>query len=120
MRPRKSLPQTLHREKRWETRKGAEVEGRGLSFPLSPSHVGGRLGNLGFGWVPSPPLDPRAGGGGRVAHSAGEGTLRAIAVPFLLQRSGFGWFSWFRSKPPNKAAPSGDEDSPDSPDSEVA
>lgn len=34
------------------------------------------------------------------------------------KRSGFGWFSWFRSKPPDKAAPSGDEDSPDSPDSE--
>ncbi|XP_039737343.1 protein transport protein Sec16B isoform X3 [Pteropus medius] len=35
------------------------------------------------------------------------------------KRSGFGWFSWFRSKPPDKAPPSGDEDSPDSPDSET-
>lgn len=35
------------------------------------------------------------------------------------KRSGFGWFSWFRSKPPDKTPPSGDEDSPDSPDSEV-
>uniref|UniRef100_A0A673UVN1 Protein transport protein sec16 n=1 Tax=Suricata suricatta TaxID=37032 RepID=A0A673UVN1_SURSU len=31
--------------------------------------------------------------------------------------SGFGWFSWFRSKPRNNASPSG-EDSSDSPDSE--
>ncbi|XP_057585523.1 protein transport protein Sec16B isoform X2 [Hippopotamus amphibius kiboko] len=33
--------------------------------------------------------------------------------------SGFGWFSWFRSRPTNDASPSGDEDSSDSPDSEV-
>lgn len=32
--------------------------------------------------------------------------------------SGFGWFSWFRSKPTGNASPSGDEDSSDSPDSE--
>ncbi|XP_071076163.1 protein transport protein Sec16B isoform X3 [Desmodus rotundus] len=32
--------------------------------------------------------------------------------------SGFGWFSWFRSKPTHSASPSGDEDSSDSPDSE--
>ncbi|XP_063651202.1 protein transport protein Sec16B isoform X1 [Pan troglodytes] len=32
--------------------------------------------------------------------------------------SGFGWFSWFRSKPTKNASPSGDEDSSDSPDSE--
>uniref|UniRef100_A0A8B9WRI5 Protein transport protein sec16 n=1 Tax=Bos mutus grunniens TaxID=30521 RepID=A0A8B9WRI5_BOSMU len=32
--------------------------------------------------------------------------------------SGFGWFSWFRSKPTHNASPSGDEDSSDSPDSE--
>ncbi|XP_069336352.1 protein transport protein Sec16B isoform X3 [Eulemur rufifrons] len=32
--------------------------------------------------------------------------------------SGFGWFSWFRSKPANNVPPSGDEDSSDSPDSE--
>ncbi|KAM7054103.1 protein transport protein Sec16B isoform 7-T12 [Molossus nigricans] len=31
--------------------------------------------------------------------------------------SGFGWFSWFRSKPTHSVSPSGDEDS-DSPDSE--
>ncbi|KAK2084825.1 Protein transport protein Sec16B [Saguinus oedipus] len=33
--------------------------------------------------------------------------------------SGFDWFSWFRSKPTKNASPSGDEDSSDSPDSEV-
>ncbi|KAL1774915.1 transport protein Sec16B isoform X1 [Sigmodon hispidus] len=32
--------------------------------------------------------------------------------------SGFGWFSWFRSKPANSASPSGDEDSSDSSGSE--
>nr|XP_010334397.1 protein transport protein Sec16B isoform X1 [Saimiri boliviensis boliviensis] len=32
--------------------------------------------------------------------------------------SGFGWFSWFRSKPTKNASLSGDEDSSDSPDSE--
>ncbi|KAL4674784.1 hypothetical protein H8959_018718 [Pygathrix nigripes] len=32
--------------------------------------------------------------------------------------SGFGWFSWFRSKPTKNASPSGEEDSSDSPDSE--
>ncbi|CAO2637365.1 Protein transport protein Sec16B [Lemmus lemmus] len=32
--------------------------------------------------------------------------------------SGFGWFSWFRSKPANSVSPSGDEDSSDSSDSE--
>ncbi|KAL2771257.1 protein transport protein Sec16B [Daubentonia madagascariensis] len=32
--------------------------------------------------------------------------------------SGFGWFSWFRSKPTNNVSPSGDEDSSDSPNSE--
>nr|XP_031291578.1 protein transport protein Sec16B isoform X1 [Camelus dromedarius] len=32
--------------------------------------------------------------------------------------SGFGWFSWFRSKPATHASPSGDEDSSDTPDSE--
>ncbi|ELK37157.1 Protein transport protein Sec16B [Myotis davidii] len=32
--------------------------------------------------------------------------------------SGFGWFSWFRSKPTHSTSPSGDEDSSDSPDSE--
>uniref|UniRef100_A0A8C8Z1H5 Protein transport protein sec16 n=1 Tax=Prolemur simus TaxID=1328070 RepID=A0A8C8Z1H5_PROSS len=32
--------------------------------------------------------------------------------------SGFGWFSWFRSKPTNNVPPSGDEDSSDSPNSE--
>ncbi|KAH0514713.1 Protein transport protein Sec16B [Microtus ochrogaster] len=32
--------------------------------------------------------------------------------------SGFGWFSWFRSKPANSASPSGDEDSSGSSDSE--
>ncbi|CAH6789344.1 protein transport protein Sec16B [Phodopus roborovskii] len=32
--------------------------------------------------------------------------------------SGFGWFSWFRSKPSNSVSPSGDEDSSDSSDSE--
>ncbi|XP_076403883.1 protein transport protein Sec16B isoform X1 [Peromyscus maniculatus bairdii] len=32
--------------------------------------------------------------------------------------SGFGWFSWFRSKPANSESPSGDEDSSDSSDSE--
>uniref|UniRef100_A0A2K6QKP3 Protein transport protein Sec16B n=1 Tax=Rhinopithecus roxellana TaxID=61622 RepID=A0A2K6QKP3_RHIRO len=31
---------------------------------------------------------------------------------------GFGWFSWFRSKPTKNASPSGEEDSSDSPDSE--
>ncbi|KAB1260334.1 Protein transport protein Sec16B [Camelus dromedarius] len=36
-----------------------------------------------------------------------------------LQSSGFGWFSWFRSKPATHASPSGDEDSSDTPDSEV-
>ncbi|XP_062048959.1 protein transport protein Sec16B isoform X3 [Lepus europaeus] len=34
------------------------------------------------------------------------------------KRSGFGWFSWFRSKPTENAPHSGDEDSSDSPDSE--
>uniref|UniRef100_G1P8H3 Protein transport protein sec16 n=1 Tax=Myotis lucifugus TaxID=59463 RepID=G1P8H3_MYOLU len=34
------------------------------------------------------------------------------------QSSGFGWFSWFRSKPTHSTSPSGDEDSSDSPDSE--
>ncbi|XP_016830371.1 protein transport protein Sec16B isoform X2 [Cricetulus griseus] len=32
--------------------------------------------------------------------------------------SGFGWFSWFRSKPANSVSPSGDEDSSDRSDSE--
>ncbi|XP_031514169.1 protein transport protein Sec16B isoform X2 [Papio anubis] len=32
--------------------------------------------------------------------------------------SGFGWFSWFRSKPTKNASPSGEEDSSDSPDCE--
>uniref|UniRef100_A0A2K5LGX8 Protein transport protein Sec16B n=1 Tax=Cercocebus atys TaxID=9531 RepID=A0A2K5LGX8_CERAT len=32
--------------------------------------------------------------------------------------SGFGWFSWFRSKPTENASPSGEEDSSDSPDCE--
>ncbi|XP_036891123.1 protein transport protein Sec16B isoform X2 [Sturnira hondurensis] len=32
--------------------------------------------------------------------------------------SGFGWFSWFRSKPTHSASPSEDEDSSDSPNSE--
>lgn len=32
--------------------------------------------------------------------------------------SGFGWFSWFRSKPANSTSPVGDEDSSDSSDSE--
>uniref|UniRef100_A0A1U8BR35 Protein transport protein sec16 n=1 Tax=Mesocricetus auratus TaxID=10036 RepID=A0A1U8BR35_MESAU len=32
--------------------------------------------------------------------------------------SGFGWFSWFRSKPANSVSPSGDEDSSDISDSE--
>ncbi|XP_041518570.1 protein transport protein Sec16B isoform X1 [Microtus oregoni] len=32
--------------------------------------------------------------------------------------SGFGWFSWFRSKPANSTSPSGDEDSSGSSDSE--
>ncbi|XP_015996723.2 protein transport protein Sec16B isoform X3 [Rousettus aegyptiacus] len=69
------------------------------------------------------------------AHSASEGSTASVkedegessdeaeekSSPNTTQgekKSGFGWFSWFRSKPPNKAAPSGDEDSPDSPDSE--
>lgn len=120
MRPRKSLPQTLHRWEKVGDAKGCRGGGSGSFLPAVPVPRGGQTWESGFRLGPSPPLDPCAGGRGRVAHSAGEGTLRAIAVPFLLQRSGFGWFSWFRSKPPNKAAPSGDEDSPDSPDSEVA
>lgn len=39
-------------------------------------------------------------------------------MSLVLQSSGFGWFSWFRSKPTN-ASPSADEDSSDSQDSEV-
>uniref|UniRef100_A0A8D1LYU6 Protein transport protein sec16 n=1 Tax=Sus scrofa TaxID=9823 RepID=A0A8D1LYU6_PIG len=45
--------------------------------------------------------------------------LPTTVLPLPFQSSGFGWFSWFRSKPTGNASPSGDEDSSDSPDSEV-
>ncbi|XP_078212372.1 protein transport protein Sec16B isoform X5 [Callithrix jacchus] len=44
-----------------------------------------------------------------------RGTLRDGKE--CTKSSGFGWFSWFRSKPTKNASPSGDEDSLDSPDS---
>uniref|UniRef100_A0A8D1M1H6 Protein transport protein sec16 n=1 Tax=Sus scrofa TaxID=9823 RepID=A0A8D1M1H6_PIG len=44
--------------------------------------------------------------------------LPTTVLPLPFQSSGFGWFSWFRSKPTGNASPSGDEDSSDSPDSE--
>uniref|UniRef100_A0A8D1KL26 Protein transport protein sec16 n=1 Tax=Sus scrofa TaxID=9823 RepID=A0A8D1KL26_PIG len=50
---------------------------------------------------------------------ARRGDLPTTVLPLPFQSSGFGWFSWFRSKPTNNASPSGDEDSSDSPDSEV-
>lgn len=99
---------------------GCRGGGTGSFLPTVPVPSG--RADLGI-WVSvlSPPClsTPVLGWGGHISHSAGEATLQAIAAPLLLQRSGFGWFSWFRSKPPDKAPPSGDEDSPDSPDSEV-
>ncbi|XP_058130762.1 protein transport protein Sec16B isoform X2 [Dasypus novemcinctus] len=40
------------------------------------------------------------------------------AVTENTKSSGFGWLSWFRSKPANNASPTGEDDSSDSPDSE--
>ncbi|KAB1260338.1 Protein transport protein Sec16B [Camelus dromedarius] len=56
---------------------------------------------------PAPPVSPAP---------RGAGWPRMQTPP--LQSSGFGWFSWFRSKPATHASPSGDEDSSDTPDSE--
>ncbi|XP_001498372.3 protein transport protein Sec16B isoform X1 [Equus caballus] len=47
------------------------------------------------------------------AHSEKPGDVKGNT-----KSSGFGWFSWFRSKPTSVVSPSGDEDSSDSPDSE--
>uniref|UniRef100_A0A8C4PRK4 Protein transport protein sec16 n=1 Tax=Equus asinus asinus TaxID=83772 RepID=A0A8C4PRK4_EQUAS len=58
--------------------------------------------------------------GGLVSYLGGEANLWAMKLPLPFQSSGFGWFSWFRSKPTSVVSPSGDEDSSDSPDSEVA
>ncbi|ELK16235.1 Protein transport protein Sec16B [Pteropus alecto] len=94
--------------------------------PQQPFHVqlgsypaGGGSGQMG---VPVPLYSvpethlPGTGGGIAVTEAPGgmawEGTQQTHPPP------GFGWFSWFRSKPPDKVPPSGDEDSPDGPDSE--
>ncbi|KAK1329249.1 hypothetical protein QTO34_011429 [Cnephaeus nilssonii] len=51
--------------------------------------------------------------------SSDETDKKSSPDPAQRERSsGFGWFSWFRSKPTHSTPPSGDEDSSDSADSE--
>lgn len=57
--------------------------------------------------------------GWQLSQLVRETSPLALTIPLALQSSGFGWFSWFRSKPANSESPSGDEDSSDSSDSEV-
>lgn len=59
-----------------------------------------------------PPASPPAQG-----WVSGRGAWEPQDLPSPLQNSGFGWFSWFRSKPGGST--SGEEDSSDSPDAEV-
>lgn len=63
-----------------------------------------------------PPVSPPSHGAGYSQIPRENRTYRPLNS--FPQGSGFGWFSWFRSKPTHSASPSGDEDS-DSPDSEV-
>lgn len=57
--------------------------------------------------------------GWQLSQQVRETSPLALTIPFSPQSSGFGWFSWFRSKPASGVSTSGDEDSVDSSDSEV-
>lgn len=84
------------------------------SSPIVPFTGGGAEWESGL-WLCPFPVSPPSRGGGLLSYSVGE----AIKMPLLLQSSGFGWFSWFRSKPTNNTSPSADEDS-DGTDLEVS